>query len=59
MDIEPVQPAGSTSWARVVRRRSGDDDERGGRHGAHEDESEPEDTVHEDDEGQPHIDIRV
>lgn len=59
MDIEPVQPLGSTQWTRIVRRHNRDEDAHGGRHGAHEDEEPQEEPLAEDDDGQPHIDVRV
>lgn len=58
MDIEPVQPLGGSAWPKIVRRRTGDEDAQN-RHGAFEDEDESDEPVHEDDDGQPHIDIRV
>ncbi len=60
MDIEPVQPLGSSQWTKIVRRHNRDEDARGSSHGAHEDEEAPdEEPLPEDEDGQPHIDIRV
>jgi hypothetical protein len=59
MDIEPVQPLGSTPWTKIVRRHSREEDAQGRRHGAAEDEQAEEEPLEEDDEGNPHIDVRV
>ena len=58
MDIEPVQPLGSTPWTRIVRRHDRDEDAHGGHGRAHDDEP-PEEPREEDGDGQPHIDVRV
>ena len=59
MDIEPVQPLGSTPWTKIVRRHSRDEDAQGRRHGASEEEQHQDEPLEEDDDGLPHIDVRV
>jgi hypothetical protein len=59
-DIDPIEPLGGTSWTRIVRRRTRDEDPHGRGDGTYEDEPEQQDEpLEEDDDGQPHIDIRV
>jgi len=58
MDIDPIQPLGSTQWTKIVRRRTRDDDPHA-RHGSHEDDEPEDEPLEEDEEGHQHIDIRV
>ncbi len=55
-DIDPVQPVEHSVWPAIARRRR--DEESEPRHD-HRDENPGDDETPEDDDGRPHIDVRV
>jgi hypothetical protein len=58
-DIEPIRPADSTNWTKVVHRRRREDDEPARQDEAFEEEPGEDEDLPEDEDGHQHIDVRV